>query len=221
MLNVVDFLKNIPKTNAYGENITVVGATKMVDTATIKQAVSLGLTDIGENKVQEFIEKYDDYPTANYHFIGHLQTNKVKYLVGKVHLIQSVDSIKLLNAINEQAKKHSIVQRILLEVNIANDPNKHGFSHEEVIDAVLKATSLENIQLEGLMTVLPKYENKNNLVSICLQMRALYDIINKDIFRLKYLSMGMSNDFDVAIECGSNMIRIGSAIFGERNYDKL
>ena len=218
MVNLVNFLNSIPKQNCHGENITVVGATKMVNIENIAFAVESGLEHIGENKVQEFIEKYPNYPSATYHFIGHLQTNKVKFIVGKVHLIQSVNSLKLLNAINSYAKKINTVQNILLEVNIGKDENKHGFYEEETINAIKQASLLTNVKVQGLMTVLPKYENQDKLTSLCLQMRNLYDIIIKQGYPLTYLSMGMSSDYKIALQCGSNMIRIGSALFGERKY---
>lgn len=220
MLNVVDFLNSLPKTNNLGEKITVVGATKMVDPNVICQAVSLGLCEIGENKAQEFNQKFDLYPPAKYHFIGHLQTNKVKFIVGKAHLIQSVDSLKLLEVINEQAKKLNITQNILLEVNPTKDPDKHGFYQEDLFGAASKACNLTNVNLQGLMTVLPKCENQDKLGAVCLQMRSLYDIMIKQGYKLTYLSMGMTSDYKIAIENGSNMIRIGSAIFGNRNYSK-
>jgi pyridoxal phosphate enzyme (YggS family) len=218
MERIIDFLKNCPKVNPQGENITLVAATKMVTPETIKQAALLGIEHIGENKAQEFTQKHPFYPPATYHFIGHLQTNKVKQIVGKAHLIQSVDSIKLLTAIEEFAKSTNLTQNILLEVNIANDKSKHGFLKEELFDALTFASGLKNICVQGLMTVLPKCENKNKLTSLCLQLRSLYDIIKEDNPSIEYLSMGMSCDYLTAIECGSNMIRIGSLLFGERDY---
>ena len=218
MLNITNFINDFPKYNKFGEKITLVGATKMVHPEVINQAYTQGILHVGENKVQEFTQKLPFYPPATLHFIGHLQSNKVKYLVGKVHLIQSVDSLKLLNEINKQAQKLQIIQEILIEVNIGKDENKHGFYPEEVFSAVTYAQSLSNVKLSGLMTVLPKCENKNNLMQLCLQMRKLYDIINKDYAKISILSMGMSGDYLTAIECGSNMVRIGSALFGERNY---
>lgn len=218
MERITTFLNNCPKTNSKGENITLVAATKMVTPDLINQAFSLGINNIGENKAQEFTQKYPFYPPATYHFIGHLQTNKVKQVVGKAHLIQSVDSLKLLTAINTCAEALNITQNILLEVNIGNDEAKHGFLKEEVFDALSVASSLKNVYLQGLMTVLPKCENKNKLASLCLQMRNLYDIIKEGNPSIEYLSMGMSCDYLTAIECGSNMIRIGSLLFGERDY---
>ena len=218
MERITSFLKNCPTVNNLGENITLVGATKTVEPEKIKEAVLLGLKHIGENKAQEFIEKYPLYPPATYHFIGHLQTNKVKQIVGKAHLIHSVDSIRLLTAINERAKALDITQNILLEVNVAKDVAKHGFFKEDLFDALAYANTLTNVCVQGLMTVLPKCENKDKLASLCLQMRELYDIIRKDNPSFKFLSMGMSGDYLTAIECGSNMIRIGSLLFGKRRY---
>ena len=218
MEKIKAFLQNCPKQNNLGENITLVGATKTVNAQIIADAGALGLKHIGENKAQEFNEKYPLYPPATYHFIGHLQTNKVKQIVGRAHLIHSVDSIRLLNAINAQATTLNIKQNILLEVNIANDQAKHGFLKEELFDALSYANGLQGVCVQGLMTVLPKCENKDKLASLCLQMRELYDIIKKDNANFKFLSMGMSGDYLTAIKCGSNMIRIGSLLFGERHY---
>ena len=191
----------------------------MVTPDIINQAFLLGIKHIGENKVQEFTQKHQFYPPACYHFIGHLQTNKVKQIVGKAHLIQSVDSIKLLTAINNCAEALDITQDILLEVNVAKDEAKHGFFEEDVFNALCIASSLKNVCVKGLMTVLPKCENQNKLASLCLQMRKLYDIIKEGNQSIEYLSMGMSSDYLTAIECGSNTIRIGSLLFGERHYN--
>ena len=221
MERVRDFLNNLPKTNNLGEEITLVGATKTVDADKIKQAFDHGILHVGENKAQEFLQKFNNYPRdATLHFIGHLQTNKVKQLVGKVNLIQSVDSLKLLNEINECALKQNITQDILLEVNIANDQNKHGFLKEEIVNAVRHANLLPCVNVLGLMTVLPKCENKEKLCKLCLHMRNLYDIIKESNPSFRYLSMGMSGDYETAIQNGSNMIRIGSLLFGDRDYGK-
>ena len=219
MQKIIDFINNLPLENNLGEKITLVGATKTVSTDIINKAVKLGIRDIGENKAQEFCEKYPHFPPATYHFIGHLQTNKVKMIVGKAHLIHSVDSVDLIKAINKQAKKLQIVQNILLEVNIAKDPNKHGFYENDLQNALQECKLCENLKVVGLMTVLPKCDNNDKLSNLCLQMRRLYDIIKAENKDFTYLSMGMSGDYQVAIQNGSNMIRIGSLLFGERNYN--
>ena len=217
---ITDFINNLPQRNNLGEKITLVGATKTVSCDKIAQAVNCGLNHIGENKAQEFTEKYPNFPKATYHFIGHLQTNKAKYIVGKAHLIHSVDSVKLAKEISKIAKKQNITQEVLLEVNVAKDESKHGFFEEDIASAILEIKQLENISVVGLMTVLPNTKNKNKLASLCLQMRNLYDIINKQEKCFKYLSMGMSGDYQIAINNGSNMIRIGSLLFGKRYYSK-
>ena len=221
MNEIATFLKSLPKFNNLGEEITVVGATKTVDIQTISKAFEQGLLHLGENKVQEFMQKYDDYPSnAILHFIGHLQTNKVKYIVGKASLIHSIDSEKLLFAVNDRAKSLNLVQSVLLEVNIANDENKHGFNKQDLFKAISSAQNCDNLNIQGLMTVLPKCENKDNLCELCLQMRSLYDIIKESQPNFCTLSMGMSGDYQTAIQNGSNLIRIGSLLFGERKYNK-
>ena len=218
--NVTDFISSIPPKNAYGEKITVVGAVKTRPCEVIRQAVNAGLTDIGENKVQEFIEKYDNYPkAANLHFIGHLQTNKLKYIIGKTELIQSCDSEKLANKISEAAKNLNITQNVLLEVNVGKEPQKYGFMPDELFDAYEKIRVMPNIKIQGLMTVLPKADEKE-IRQLCLQMRELYDIIKQKDGEFKFLSMGMSEDYKIAIDSGSNMLRIGRSIFGERIYNQ-
>lgn len=216
--NITDFISSIPEKNAYGEKITVVGAVKTQPCDIIEQAVNAGLTDIGENKVQEFIEKYDNYPeTAKLHFIGHLQTNKLKYIIGKTELIQSCDSEKLAIKISEAAKNLNIIQNVLLEVNVGKEPQKYGFMPDRLFDAYEKIYSMPNIKIQGLMTVLPKADEKE-IRQLCLQMREFYDIIKQKDGEFKFLSMGMSEDYKIAIDSGSNMLRIGRAIFGERIY---
>ena len=135
-------------------------------------------------------------------------------------LIHSIDSEKLLFAVNDRAKSLNLVQSVLLEVNIANDENKHGFNKQDLFKAISSAQNCDNLNIQGLMTVLPKCENKDNLCELCLQMRSLYDIIKESQPNFCTLSMGMSGDYQTAIQNGSNLIRIGSLLFGERKYNK-
>ena len=217
--NLEKVLAEISLGNNLGEEITLVGATKMVDANTINTAVQLGLKVVAENKVQEFRDKHLDIVGAQQHFIGHLQTNKVKYLVGQVSLIQSVDSVKLAEEIDKQAKKKNLTQDILIEVNIGGELSKSGFSLDDAFDNVLQISKdFVNVKVVGLMAMLPHSDNQEYLTGLCTKMRALYDALKEKGLPFKYLSMGMSNDYLIAIQNGSNMIRLGRTIFGQRNY---
>ena len=217
--NVEKVLKRIEKGNNLGESITLVGATKTISVDVINQAIEYGLEVVAENKVQEFRDKTDLIKGAKQHFIGHLQTNKVKYLVGKVELIHSVDSIHLAEEIDRQALKKGVVQDILIEINVGGELSKSGFSLQTAKDNIDEIIArLPNVKIRGLMAMLPHSENEDLLVSLFKDMRKLYDDLNKQGYNLTYLSMGMSSDYELAIENGSNMIRLGRTIFGERNY---
>ncbi len=218
--NLQKVLTDISCGNNLGERITLVGATKMVDVKTINTAIEFGLKVVAENKVQEFREKHLDIIGAEQHFIGHLQTNKVKYLIGQVSLIQSVDSVKLAQEINRQAKNKNLTQDILIEVNVGGELSKSGFSLTDAFDNVINISKeFDNVQVVGLMAMLPHSNDQEYLSKLCADMRALFDKLKSFGLPFKYLSMGMSNDYLVAIKNGSNMIRLGSQIFGKRNYN--
>lgn len=170
----------------------------------------------GENRVQELLEKYT--PDVRWHFIGQLQTNKVKYIVDKVELIHSVDRLSLLQEIDRQAKKHGKVQDILIEVNIGGEEKKGGVAPAEVIDFAKEVDKYPSVRLKGLMSVLPNVE-KEALNAFYLQLSKLYDTLKQtklDNADIRYLSAGMSNDYDVAAKYGANIVRLGRALFGER-----
>lgn len=170
----------------------------------------------GENRVQELLEKYT--PDVRWHFIGQLQTNKVKYIVDKVELIHSVDRLSLLQEIDRQAKKHGKVQDILIEVNIGGEEKKGGVAPAEVIDFAKEVDKYTSVRLKGLMSVLPNVE-KDALNAFYLQLSKLYDTLKQtrlDNADIRYLSAGMSNDYDVAVKYGANIVRLGRALFGER-----
>lgn len=216
--NLLDVLSEISSGNNLGEEITLVGATKTIDVETINLAIKNGLKVVAENRVQEFIQKSEFIKGASQHFIGHLQTNKVKYLVGKVELIHSVDSVKLANEISCCAVKRNVVQKILIEVNVGGELSKSGFSPDNVIEQVEEISKLSGIEVVGLMAMLPKTDDENLKEKLCLQMREIFDKLKAQGLPFIYLSMGMSGDYKTAIKCGSNMIRLGSYIFGQRNY---
>ena len=208
------------------KSVLLCAATKMNDAAAVREAIAAGVDCCGENKVQELTAKLAEnaYEGAPVHFIGHLQTNKVKFVVGKVDLIQSVDSVRLLTAIDKEAKKQGIVQDILLEVNVGGEESKSGFRAEEILPLVQSLEQFPNIRVKGLMTIPPiSQKNGDNIKFFQKIYNIAVDIIAllEDNDMAKYLSMGMSDDFTDAIACGSTMIRVGTAIFGARDYSKL
>ena len=212
------------KTGRTGADITLVGASKMNDAAACREAIAAGIDVLGENRVQEMTQKlaenaYDGVPL---HFIGHLQRNKVKQVVGRAALIQSVSSAALLEEIEKNAGKLGIVQDILLEVNIGGEEAKSGFAPSALNEAACYAKTLPHVRVLGLMTIPPVETEPHGNMPLFARMKALYVDINKNIYdnKLKYLSMGMSGDYAEAIEAGSNMVRVGTAIFGARNYSK-
>ena len=205
------------------EDILLCAVTKTHTAEQINEAIRAGVTDIGENKVQEILDKYDKVLPVRWHMIGHLQTNKVKYIIDKVCLIHSVDSFRLAEEINRRAAQHGIVMDILVQVNAACDEAKFGVDMDAA--EILVREILENcssIRVRGLMTIAPYAENPEEIRPYFHQMRQLYDRLARDISHpsmdFKYLSMGMSNDRVVAVEEGSTVIRVGTAIFGARSY---
>ena len=205
------------------EDITFLAATKTVDALTINHAISLGLDHIGENRVQELLSKYEDYDLSNcsLQFIGHLQTNKVRQIVGKVDLIQSVDSLKLAQEIAAQSLKRNLTTDILVEVNIGREENKSGVFDENLEELLTQIAQIHGISVQGLMTIPPICDNKQKISEYFNKMHRLFiDISQKklDNINMHILSMGMSDDYYEAILEGATMVRIGSALFGARNY---
>ena len=205
------------------EEITLVGASKMNDAAACREAIAAGIDALGENRVQEMTAKLADnaYDGAPLHFIGHLQRNKVKQVVGKVALIQSVGSMELLEEIEKVAAREQLVQDILLEVNIGREEAKSGFDPDAVTAAAEAALSLPHVRVRGLMTIPPADADRDANMRYFKEVQALYVDINAKLFHneLKCLSMGMSGDYMDAIRCGATMVRVGTAIFGARNYN--
>ena len=205
------------------KEITLVGASKMHDAAACREAIAAGIDVLGENRVQELAAHLaaDAYAGAEQvHFIGHLQTNKVKQVVGKVALIQSVGSLPLLEAVEKEAEKQGIVQDILLEVNIGGEEAKSGFAPAQLEDAARAAQAMSHVRVRGLMTIPPADSDRDTNIRYFQEVRALYVDINEKLFHneLKCLSMGMSGDFEDAIRNGDTMVRVGTAIFGARYY---
>lgn len=205
------------------EDITLVAATKMNDAERVRAAVAAGVDVCGENRVQELLEKYDQhaYDGCPLHFIGTLQTNKVKYLIGKVSLIESVSSVKLARVINKEAAKAGICQDILLEVNIGREESKLGIDPDALSSAVEEIAAMEHVHIRGLMAIPPKPQPNQEKTLYFDRMSQLFiDISAKkyDNITMDFLSMGMSADYAEAISCGANIVRLGTAIFGARHY---
>lgn len=201
--------------DTFGRHVTLVAATKTVPADIVDFAVSCGVEDVGENRVQEFLDKRDAVTGAKWHFIGTLQSNKAKYLVGHVALIQSVNSERLAREIDRLAQKRNVVQDVLIEVNVGSEPTKTGVSADEAERLVHTAFGLAGVRVRGLMAVPPKDATDDvyrRLYDMYARMNAVYPYFD-------VLSVGMSADYERAIAFGSNMVRIGTAIFGSRTYD--
>ena len=208
--NLNTILKSIPK------EVTLVAVSKTRQNSAIIEAYQLGQRIFGENKVQELVQKFEELPKdINWHMIGHLQTNKVKFIAPFVSLIHGVDSVKLLKEINKRAKQNNRVIDCLLQVHIATESTKFGFDIPKVNEAINSANEYQNIRIVGLMGMATFTDNKQQVIQEFSSLKTVFDTIkNKHITTL---SMGMSGDYQLAIEQGSNMVRVGSAIFGHRN----
>lgn len=211
------------KSGRRAEEIHFLAATKTVEPELINYAISLGLKEIGENRVQELLAKYDDYDLAHadLQFIGHLQTNKVRQIIGKVSMIQSVDSLKLAQEIDRQSQKNNVTTDILLEVNIGREENKSGVLTENLDELIELVRPLNYIRIKGLMSVPPICDSKAEVSKFFDRMYQLFiDISSKksDNVCMDILSMGMSDDYEEAILSGANMVRVGSRLFGARIY---
>ena len=206
------------------EDILLVGASKMNGADACRAAVAAGIDALGENRVQELLEKYEQgaYEGVPLHFIGHLQRNKVRQIIGKVALIHSVSSLELLAEIDRQAEKHGLIQPVLLEVNIGEEESKSGFAPEELLRAADAARDFAHVSVQGLMAIPPVQREEHGNLPYFQEVARLYIDISRRLYHngFKYLSMGMSDDFEDAIAAGANMVRVGSAIFCARDYQK-
>jgi len=210
--NLRSIVDNIPK------KVTLVAVSKTKPMELIKNAYDCGQRDFGENKVQELVNKFEKLPKdIKWHMIGHLQRNKVKYIAPFVYLIHSVDSVRLLNEINKQAKKNNKTISVLLQIDISDDNNKFGFSFNEIYTLLNSdlMNELNNVKIEGLMGMASFTLNEETIKNEFTSLKNLYHNYKKKL-NFKILSMGMSGDYKIAIECGSNLIRLGSSIFGNR-----
>lgn len=213
---VKEILSEISAGNCFHEPVTLVAATKTRTAREINRAIQAGVTDIGENRVQEFTAKYDEVQGARRHFIGRLQTNKVKYLIGKTCLIHSVDRMELTETISRLSQKAGITSDILLEVNLGED-SKGGYPFLEAFQAYERLRDIKGLRVRGFMAMLPLEASEDEAGKLCDQMRALFEKARAQDENIKYLSMGMSGDYKLCLAHGSNMIRLGTTIFGERN----
>jgi hypothetical protein len=213
--NIRKIKENLPET------VTLVAVSKTQPNNAILEAYQTGQRIFGENKVQELVAKYESLPKdIEWHMIGHLQTNKVKFIAPFVHLIHGVDSFKLLEEINKRAKTCHRIQKVLLQIYIAKEETKFGFSEIEVVDLLNseKFKQLTNIEVIGLMGMATNTDNEQQIRNEFKSLKTLFSVLNTQHLLLTTLSMGMSSDYKIAIEEGSTMIRVGSSIFGERNY---
>lgn len=219
--NVKNLLAEIPEKNPFGEKVTLVAAVKLQTAQAINEAVEAGVTDIGDNHVQEFRDKFS-FISGNpkRHFIGHLQTNKIKYLLGKVDLYHSVDRMNLAEELSKKSAAANLTSNILIQINVGNEESKGGFALEEAEQTYKKIKALPALNVQGLMAMLPLSGDTALLESLAKKMRETYDLLRAQDSNIKYLSMGMSGDWRICVEAGSNMLRLGTSIFGARNYDK-
>jgi len=197
-------------------DVVIVAVTKTVGIDEIGKAVAAGIRDFGENRVQEFLGKYGLFPDVRWHFIGSLQTNKVKDVVGRAHLIHSVDSQRLVEEIEHRADQAGLVQSVLLQVNVSGESSKHGFAPTEVRDVLIDTSTMAHVQVEGLMTMAP-YGRPEEARWVFRELKELRDSLREmplNGVELDELSMGMTNDFRVAVEEGSTIVRVGRALFG-------
>lgn len=219
--NINTLLSELPEHNAYGERITVVAAIKLQSIENINRAIACGITQVGDNHVQEFKEK-SPYLVGveKHHFIGRLQTNKVKYLIGKIDLIHSVDRLSLAREISKRSVVNGLATNVLLQINAGNEESKGGFAFDEILTAYDEIKKLDGIKIKGIMAMLPFAETDDTLRALATKTRAVYDALKRNDPNFEFLSMGMSSDWKLCVECGSNMIRVGTTIFGARNYTK-
>ena len=204
------------------EEVTLIAVSKTKPVSVLKEAYDLGVRVFGENKVQELADKYEELPKdIRWHMIGHLQRNKVKYIIDKVELIHSVDSLRLAETIEKEAAKHNITANILIEVNVAKEESKFGLMPEELDEFVSEVAKFPHIQVQGLMTIAPFVDDPEENRGIFQRLRKLsVDIAAKNVdnITMRILSMGMTNDYTVAVEEGAAMVRVGTGIFGARDY---
>ena len=216
--NVKTLLDELRAGNGYGEPVTLVAATKTRTPEEINEAIAAGITDIGENKVQEFRDKFDAVQGGIRHFNGHLQTNKIKYLVGRTYLIQSLDRDELAEELSKRCQRANVTQDVLIEVNIGCEESKSGYPLQEAWAAYERIRATQGLRVRGFMAMLPLAGGEEELAALVKEMRALFERAKAQDENIRWLSMGMSGDWKLCLRHGANMIRLGTAIFGERRY---
>ena len=216
-------LKACERSGRSPEDVTLIAVSKTKPVEMIEEILAEQVVDFGENKAQELKSKYEVLPeNIHWHMIGHLQRNKIKYIIDKAYLIHSVDSVRLAEAIDEEAKKHDLIMPVLIEVNMAKEESKFGIMPEDTYDFIREIAHLTNIRVKGLMTIAPFTDDpENNRIHFQNLRKLLVDIKEKNIDNVDmcHLSMGMTGDYEVAIEEGATMVRVGTGIFGERDYN--
>ncbi len=223
IINIQENIENaLKRSGREGEKVEIIAVTKTIDIHRIKEAMDCGISNIGENRVQELETKYNLIgDNINYHMIGHLQTNKVRNIIGKTKLVHSLDRISLAQELDKRSKNNNITTDVLIQVNVAEEETKFGLRVDEVLYFIEEILDLKNIKIRGLMTIAPYTTDEVFLRKV---FRTLFnlkeDIISRNYENLSmdYLSAGMTNDYELAIEEGSNLVRVGSGIFGKRNY---
>ncbi len=206
--------------NPFGEKVTLVAAVKTQTVEDINRAIAAGISDIGDNHVQEFRDKYEAITgDPRRHFIGHLQTNKVKYLIGRTYLYQSVDRMELAEEISKRSERAGVTSDCLIQINIGCEESKGGFDYEDGVAAYKKIAAIPALKIKGLMAMLPFTDDEGVLRPLAVKMRALFERLRDMDGDIEYLSMGMSGDWKLCVECGSNMVRLGTSIFGARHYN--
>ncbi|MDO5028258.1 MAG: YggS family pyridoxal phosphate-dependent enzyme [Bacillota bacterium] len=222
--NLEDIVQRIEKAKERAgrtDQVHLLAVTKTIDYDLIDQSIDWGVSHVGENKVQDILKRMDHYgDRLKYHFIGSLQRNKVKDIVGKVELIHSVDSLRLAKEIDKRAKNADLIQPCLLQVNVSKEESKSGVYLEELEEFVYNVLKLDNIKIRGFMTMAPFDASEEELRKYFGSLRDAFNKYNKEVpgLEMEYLSMGMTHDFEIAIEEGANIVRVGSGIYGERNY---
>lgn len=217
-------LENIMNIKSHiGENVTLVAVSKTKPLEDIQEAYNLGVRDFGENKVQELVYKMDNicHDDIKWHLIGHLQRNKVKYIVGRVHLIHSLDNIGLLQEIEKQYKNNNEIAYVLIQINVGKEESKSGVYVENLEELIQACENCSNVKVKGIMTIIPQGDDESSR-KYFKETKEIFDNLKERKFKnleMKYLSMGMTGDYKIAVEEGANIIRIGQGIFGKRDYN--
>ncbi len=211
--------EQLKRGNPFGEKVWLIAATKMQTADSVNEAILAGVDAVAENKPQEFRDKHEFLLPCPRHFIGHLQTNKIKYLIGKIELYHSCDRDEVVEALAKHSRSRDLISNILIQVNVGNEATKGGYAYEDAQEVFCRINEIEGLRVKGFMAMLPESDDEAFLRELAKKMRRLFDWAKMQSSEIEYLSMGMSGDYALCIEEGSNMIRVGSTIFGARNYE--